>query len=122
MRVRLLFCILLALAGIGASQIWGAEDLSDMDLSFSDRKPTPRPAEVHGWVLLRVCSITGKLDHRYTEWAYVKPGFIVGIGNPPTSPDPCVAIHGSNGKRLFVEGSLEGIAQLVTEETSWQSP
>jgi hypothetical protein len=68
-------------------------------------------------MLLRVCSITGKLDNRFSEWAYVRPSFIVALGNPPTSPDECVAIHGANGKRIFVNGTMEGLAVYMMEES-----
>jgi hypothetical protein len=121
MWMRLVFCVALAIAAIiiattfeGAS---GADKAPNYD--FSDRKSIPRPPEIHGWILARVCSVTGKLDHRFSEYVYIKPTFIIAVGNPPTSPDPCVALHGLNGKRLFVEGTLSGVAQMIVDEEEW---
>ena len=113
---RWLACVALALAAIALAQVWPADGASELDYDFSDRKPIPRPVEVIGWVLVRVCSVTGKLDHRFSEWAYIRPNFIVAIGNPPTSPDPCVALHGMTGRRIFVEGGMEAMARYIMEE------
>ena len=115
MWLRWLVCIALALAAITLTQVWPANSGTELDYDFSDRKPIPRPPEIVGWVLVRVCSVTGKLDHRFSEYAYVKPNFIVAIGNPPTSPDPCVALHGATGRRIFVEGTMEGMARYVVD-------
>lgn len=112
--LRWLFCIALALAAIALAQVWPANS-ADPSFDFSDRKPIKRPNEIQGWALMRVCSVTGSLDHRFTEYFYIRPNFIIAVGNPPTSPDPCVALHGQSGRRIFVEGSLEGIARYVME-------
>jgi hypothetical protein len=116
--MRYVFCLVLALAAIWATQIFGQTTSDDAKYyqDFSNRKPTPRPREIQGLLMLRVCSITGRLDNRFSEWAYIRPSFIVAIGNPPTSPDECVAIHGANGKRIFVNGSLEGVAIYMRDQ------
>ena len=111
--LRWLVCIALALAAIALTQVWPAGGADEPNYDFKDRKPVPRPPEIVGWVLARVCSVTGKLDHRFTEYVYIKPSFIIAIGNPPTSPDPCVALHGATGKRIFVEGTMEGMARYI---------
>ena len=117
--MKYLFCLVLALAAIWATQIFGqgTDENEKYYTDFSNRKPTPKPREIQGLMLLRVCSITGKLDNRFSEWAYVRPSFIVALGNPPTSPDECVAIHGANGKRIFVNGTMEGLAVYMMEES-----
>jgi len=113
--IRLLLCFGLAFASLVLTQVWPVESANEPDFDFSDRKPIPKPPEVQGWVLVRVCSVTGKLDHRFTEWAYIKPEFVIAIGNPPTSPDPCVALHGLTGRRIFVNGTMEGLARYVMD-------
>jgi hypothetical protein len=115
--MRLIFCIALAIAGIIIATTFeeasGADEPPNYD--FSTRKSGPRPSEILGWALVRVCSVTGKLDHRFSEYAYIRPSYIVAIGNPPTSPDPCVALHSSVGRRIFVEGTMEGMARYLAD-------
>ena len=116
MKTRLLFCFLLALGAIWFATTWEARGADDrINYDFSKRKPIARPAEILGWALVRVCSVTGKLDQRFSEYAYIRPSYIVAIGNPPTSPDPCVALHSVVGRRIFVEGTMEGMARYLAD-------
>jgi hypothetical protein len=120
---------LLALAAVAATQIVvvDAQDRPSILAKPSprhfrsevimERAEEPKPPPIDGWIIVEVCSITGKLDHPFSEWAYVRPEIIVVISNPTSTPVNCVAIHSASGRRIYVQGTLAGIAALVTERS-----
>jgi hypothetical protein len=85
--------------------------------AYSFGAETKPPAPVKGWLLLRVCTLSGKTLKDYPEWIFVNPNAIIGVGNPPTSPKECVAVTLNNTSRMYVYGTDTGIAEAINKET-----
>ena len=117
---RWLVCFALAILAIAISQLH-AQSLEEDDerdrirARDRERRPEAKPPPIDGWIIIEICSVTGKLDHPFSEWAYVRPEAIIGISNPVSTPEDCVAITSASNRRIYIKGTLEGIAALVTE-------